>query len=420
MPALVSPKLAAAKASLPIFGGTAPNTQYGTNTGGDVLVNQTADGVDLNAVWTEFRDLLTIWNDERTRLTDLLAFRTTATGEAVPQNIAIPSFERATELGVPKGAHPPGDALLLGYPFYDFDLAGRFSWKFLRDADVRQVESVMNSILSADNKLVTGTILRRLFDPAATRNEFGHRVYGLYNGVDGITPPPYLGRTFPESESHYLASQSAQIDSADIEDAVRLVTRKGYGPENGAQMLILANPDEAEDIMTWRAGQPSRPGGPEARHDFIPAKTAPPYLQPENIVGEQISGSFHGIPVLGSYGESWLIQSDFIPSGYVAVAASGGPNSLANVMGFREHPNTAYRGLRMIPGSGPYPLVSSYNQRSFGVGVRQGGQRSAFRSRRNRPTPSPPTTKSRSSHARSTIRVQPRRRTHTARIRISD
>jgi len=373
MISLMSHKLASAVASMPFFGGTAPNTQYGTNTSGDVLVNQTADGVDLNAVWTEFRDLLSIWNDERTRLTDLLTFRTTATGEAVPQNIAIPSFERATELGVPKGAHPPGDALLLGYNFHDYDLAGRFSWKFLRDADVRQVESVMNSILSADNKLVTGTILRRLFDPAPTKNEFGHRVYGLYNGTDGITPPPYLGRTFPESENHYIASQSAQIDSADIEDAVRLVTRKGYGAEAGSQVLILANPDEAEDIMAWRAGELSRSDGPTARYDFIPAKTAPPYLQPDNIVGEQISGDFHGIPVLGSYGESWLIQSDFVPSGYVAVVASAGPNRVSNVMGFREHPNTAYRGLRMIPGAGPYPLVTSYNQRSFGVGVRQRG-----------------------------------------------
>lgn len=358
---------------------TAPNAQYGINVVGDLLVNATADGVDLNAVWNEFRDLLNLWNRERTSLVDLLVFPTTATGEAVPQNVAIPSFEAATELGVPKSANVPGDALLLGYGFGDFDLAGRFSWRFLRDADRRQVESVMNGILSADNKLVTGTILRRLFDPTETRNEFGHRVFGLYNGTDGIAPPPYLARPFPESESHYIASRASQIDAADIEDAVRLVTRKGFGAQHGSQILILANPDEAEHIMAWRAGQPSRPAesseasGPLAHYDFIPAKTAPPYLQPEHIVGEPVIGDFHGVPVLGSYGESWLIQSDFVPSGYVAVVASAGPNALGNVMGFRQHPNLAYQGLRQIPGTGPYPLVNSYNQRSFGVGVRQRG-----------------------------------------------
>ena len=40
-------------------------------------------------------------------------------------------------------------------------------------------------------------------------------------------------------------------------------------------------------------------------------------------------------------------------------------------MGFRQHPNTVYQGLRQIPGAGQYPLVNSYNQRSFGVSVRQ-------------------------------------------------
>ena len=136
---------------------TAP--QYGIAVKGDVLVNQLADGVDLNAVWDDFAQILHIWNNERTSITDLLTFQTTVSGEAVPQTIAVDSFEDATELGVPKSAGPPGDALLLGYQFKDKDLAGRFSWRFLRDADRRQVDGILNGILSADNKLVTGTIL---------------------------------------------------------------------------------------------------------------------------------------------------------------------------------------------------------------------------------------------------------------------
>ncbi|MDT5044652.1 MAG: hypothetical protein QOG75_505, partial [Mycobacterium sp.] len=128
---------------------TAP--QYGTNVKGDVLANQTSDGVDLNHVWEEFATLLDLWNKDRSSLTDLLAFKTTATGEAVPQNVSVASFEEATEFGVPKSANMPGDSLLLGYQFKDLDLAGRFTWKFLRDADLRQVNAVMNGILSADN-----------------------------------------------------------------------------------------------------------------------------------------------------------------------------------------------------------------------------------------------------------------------------
>ncbi|MDI3313992.1 MAG: hypothetical protein QJR12_06840 [Mycobacterium sp.] len=112
----------------------------------------------------------------------------TGEGEAVPQNSEVPSFEQATEYRVPKGALPPGTGLLMGYPFYDYDLAGRFSWKFLRDADSRQVRSVMDSIMSADNKSVTGSILRRLFTNTRSRNEFTTPVYDLYHGLDPLPP----------------------------------------------------------------------------------------------------------------------------------------------------------------------------------------------------------------------------------------
>jgi hypothetical protein len=43
---------------------TAPGN-YGINTRGDVLVNQTADGVDVNAIWQDLIDAFQIWNQER-------------------------------------------------------------------------------------------------------------------------------------------------------------------------------------------------------------------------------------------------------------------------------------------------------------------------------------------------------------------
>jgi hypothetical protein len=189
----------------PIFGGTAPTPQYGISVKGDVLVNQTADGIDLNALWDEFHDLLDVWNGKRTSLTDLLVFDTTVSAEAVLQNGEVASFEEATGLGVPKSANIPGNGLLVGYRFKDYDLAGRFGWRFLRDADIRQVRSVMDGILSADNKLVTGTIFQRLFSNTGTVNEIGAPVYDLYDGV-APGPPQYLTRTFPATESHFLTS----------------------------------------------------------------------------------------------------------------------------------------------------------------------------------------------------------------------
>lgn len=363
----------------PLFGGTQPTHQYGINVAGDVLVNQLADGSDLNAVYTEFADLLNVWNRERTSLTDLLKFNVTVSGEAVPQDMQTGSFEEATELGVPKSASSP-TALALGYTFKDFDLGGRFSWRFLRDADRRQVDSVMDGILAADNKLVTGTILRALFSNTRKRNEHQMTVYDLYDGA-APGPPSYLGRTFDESTTHYIASGASQIDSQDIEDAIRLITRKGYGTQANSKLLILASPDESELIQTWRAGEQSRPkegaetSGPIASHDFIPANDAPPFLsgQGGELVGTQVPGQLWGVKVEGSYGPAVLVQSDFIPSGYVGVVASYGPNSPYNVIGFRQHSNPTYQGLRHIPGAGAYPIVESFHTRAFGVGVRQRG-----------------------------------------------
>lgn len=363
-----------ALAAMPFFGGTAPSGNYGINTSGDVLVNRTNDGVDLNEIWQELIDAFAIVNRERLSIVDLLSFWTTATGEAVPQNVASPSFEEATELGVPKSVNAPADALLLGYRFRDFDLATRFTWRYLRDANADQVRATIDSIIAADNKLVTGTILRRLFSPAPQVNEFGHTCYGLWNGTDGLAPPVHLGRTFDASTTHYIASQASQIDSADLEDAFALITRKGYGTkETGSQLLVLANPDDGMHIQAFRAGAASRPSGPIAAYDFIPSVDAPPYLTEATIVGQPAPARFNGLPVLGSYGPAFLIESNFVPSGYVAVTATSGPNSQSNVIGVREHPNGAYQGLRQIPGVGPYPIVESFSQRSFGVGTRHRG-----------------------------------------------
>jgi hypothetical protein len=55
-------------------------------TEGDVLVNVTADGVDLNVIWAEVAAVIKAWNAERSSLTSLLAFNTTDTASAIPQS----------------------------------------------------------------------------------------------------------------------------------------------------------------------------------------------------------------------------------------------------------------------------------------------------------------------------------------------
>lgn len=93
---------------------------------------------------------------------------------------------------------------------------------------------------------------------------------------------------------------------------------------------------------------------PDAKWDFIRSSNAVPYLTQDNIRGAIPPADFNGIAVQGSYGKAWLIESNVVPEGYVAVVASGGLNSPDNPVAVRHHPNPNYQGLRWIPGPTPF------------------------------------------------------------------
>ncbi|MGV0770209.1 hypothetical protein [Mycobacterium syngnathidarum] len=351
----------------------------GYNTQGDVLVSHSADGVDLNKIWGEIATANELWNQQRSALTRVLSFWTTNSADAIPQGIASESLEKASEFGVPQAARQPALALPLGYTMEDYDSRSAFTWKFLRDSTREQILAQANMIMEADNKLINGTILRRLFDPTEGENERVQRVFGLWNGTDSLAPPPYMNKTFDTSHTHYFVSESAQIDSEDVENAINHVTEHGYGVSQGSQLLVLCNTVEADFIASWRAGVESRPSsGILAKFDFVPSASAPAYLSEETIHGAQAPAKYENLPVLGSYGRAWVIAHDYIPAGYVAVVASGGANSSNNPIAVRQHPDTAYQGLRVIGGASKYPLLDSFYQRTFGVGTRHRGAACVF------------------------------------------
>lgn len=349
----------------------------GFHTEGDIIgaarVNKTADGIPLDQLWQDYNDLLNEINSHRSAIVSHLCYTTTAVADAVPGGIDEAHFEEASEFGVPKAVQA-GNYTVNAYDFRDYDLATRFTWRFLRDANRQQVDHVTTSIVEANNRNVTRQILKRLFDPTQRNSPENQPVRGLWNGSDGFAPLPYLGREFPENTSHYLATQNATLDSQDIEDAVRMLTQKGYGRRAGSRILVFANSAETDKIATWKSGEESRAGGPVATFDFIPSADAPPYLTTKTIVGSPAPADLDGLRVIGSYGDSWIIPTEILPAGYVAVVASAGANSPHNAVGFRIHPDTSYQGLKLIPGNtGPYPLQDAFFTNAFGTGVRNRG-----------------------------------------------
>ncbi|BBY37844.1 hypothetical protein MMAN_19780 [Mycobacterium mantenii] len=274
---------------------------------------------------------------------------------------------------MPVSIRAPGNAILLGNTLEDYDKAGRFSWKFLRDSTAEQVRAVTNYALAADSKLCNGLIMNRLFDPEADSNEFGHTCYGLWNGTDSLIPPPYLGKTFDRNHSHYIVSGSDVIDSRDLDESIKTITEHGYGVAANSQLIAFMNEQEAEQVSKFKAGEENN-NGIIANHDFIPSQGAPAYYTPNDIVGKIAPAQYNGLRIDGSYGPLWIVRTQYIPATYLAVVATEGPNSLNNAVSVRQHTNSAYQGLRTIPGNNPaYPLLESFWSRCIGVGTRHRG-----------------------------------------------
>ena len=258
----------------PPFGG-----EGGINAEGDVLVNVTADGVDVNLLWSEVQSVLRAWNAERTAVASLLSYSTINAADAVPQAISDESFELASEFGVPESLRAPGNAVLLGNTLRDYDKAGRFTWRFLRDATAEQVRTVTNYALAGDNKLTNGLIMNRLFNPAPEVNEWNHTCYGLWSN-DGMTPPTYLGKTFDANHTHYLVSGAAEIDSGDLDAAITHVQEHGYGIDPPSRLIAFMNPTEADEVSQFKAGEVNN-NTVVAKHDYIPSPRRSAVLHPQ-------------------------------------------------------------------------------------------------------------------------------------------
>jgi hypothetical protein len=354
------------------IGGGAPS--HGIHAASDV-VTKTADGRDLNTIWQDFMDLLSVYNAERETLIDFLTF---SVGEPV-ESVAMPGsgvdFEEASEYGEPVGARIQPTYWNLAYGFKWYDLAARYTWQYLADATSQMVDSVANAAVEAHTRLRLNKVLRTIFNPtneASTINGNPFTVYRFYNN-DGTTPPDYRTNTFLSTHTHYIGSNGAVIDAGDLEEQQDHLNHHGYTKLNGYTQVTVVNKVQGDAIRLFK----STANGGTGKYDFIPAQGSPGMIIPQTTVvfgATQVANTFKGLDVIGTYGDALIIQNDWMPAGYVFSFATGGRNNLTNPVGFREHANSGLRGLRLVKGRNPdYPLIDSYWATGFGTGIRNRG-----------------------------------------------
>ena len=343
--------------------------ERGFNERADVIV--AADGTDLNEFWNEVMATIQLRNAQRDRL---INFLTTPVSGAVTQ-VTVPSsvdFEEASEYGQPVGARGAAGRYFRGYDFKFYDLAVRYTWMFIAEADQAQLRLHNNLALDADNKLIFNKVMKTLFNGlnvtgVSDKNE-PVTVFKFFN-ADGEVPPPYATFTHTGTHNHYITSGGATITTNNMNSLITELGHHGYTLQNGYRLVLLANAQETATIKTFKTATGSQ-------FDFVPNPAAygGAVWVPNN--GTYVGGP-GGAPLpgeVGTWGPFHIVEEAYIPAGYVVALASGGQENLTNPIGFREHANAAYRGLKVIPGQrSDYPLLDSFYRRGFGTGIRQRG-----------------------------------------------
>lgn len=353
-----------------VVSGAAPG---GFNERADV-VYAAADGTDLNDFWAEVQQTVAMRNAQRNRLIDLLTFRV----DGILEEVTLPGtadFEKASEYGLPKGIRTTVNRFWRGFDFDFYDLAIRYTWMYIAEADVRQLRQLNNTALEADNRLVFSRVMRTLFNPAngsgITDQNLPVTQYKFYN-ADGEVPPPVGTTTFLGTHTHYTTSQTLSASATLVPDVVEDMNSDfdahGYKYEAGYRKILWVNEQEYNIIRTWRVAT----GAP---WDFIPDPSTygGGFYEPTDrrLVGaptDKVPGQ------VGTYGPWHVVKEDYIPAGYVVGIISGGADNIGNPIGIREHKNPAFQGLKIIPGDrAGYPLIESYYQRGIGTGIRHRG-----------------------------------------------
>lgn len=347
----------------------------GIHSRGDI-VTTTPDGVDLNRLWNEFQQTMTMYNEKRDGLVRFLTFPVNVPTEFVFQGGSLAEMEEATEYGLPVGYRPDTTYLTMGYDFKWRDIGGYFTWQFLADAPSNQVQAFNNMAMEADNRSVFKRVMFTLFNNARRTNAEGNVVYPFYNGqtVDALdTPPVYGAITHAAGHNHFLTI-GATLEPADVEGMETHLQHHGYKKSNGNTLVLMVNKAQGDAMRNWR----STANGGTGLYDFIPAQNTPAFLLPINQrvadSANQPAGQYQGLTVIGAYGDFLVVQEDYIPAGYLVGFATGGQDSLSNPVGFREHATASLRGLRLVKGRTPdYPLIDSVYNHGFGTGVRHRG-----------------------------------------------
>ena len=249
-------------------------------------------------------------------------------------------------------------------PLKGYDMALGWTWDYLRDAYMGQIEAdIASSINAARDKVRAVTLTKLITKTDATGSANGLGAAGISpgfattaasTGVDFL-PPSYAGTAFATTHEHYAIGATTLT-------AAQFVTNMKNLREHGhkAPFTLLISPTDSATVSaltTFVAISDPRIAQYSSTTAIVNSATAP-----ENAIGYLTDS------------QAWVVPVDGWPANYTFMFKSYGPNSPLNPL--RVRVRRGETSLRVIAfpdpnkGTSPAnPLGTLIGFTEFGVGV---------------------------------------------------
>lgn len=223
----------------------------------------------------------------------------------------------------------------------------------------REVDRHVDTIMIQDKNTYRFEMLKALFNNTA--RTFQDDVQGsltiqpLANG-DSVVYPPVIGSEAEATDTHYLESgylASAISDTNNPFPVIRAELNEHFGVEQGGENIaVFINSDETPEVEALAA------------FDDVPDR----FVQPGDNQ-DTLKSTPTGLPgtVIGRSNSCWVVEWDWIPSGYMLGIHLDAMKPLIERIDPSE--TGLGQGLRLVAEEEEYPLKTSHYRHRYGLGV---------------------------------------------------
>jgi hypothetical protein len=235
----------------------------------------------------------------------------------------------------------------------------KMTLEVLKQMDSKQIIAYQNSVYLADRKRIIRTLFENIctMAPAArvdclTSIAAAPLPLWAAGGTDSDVPRTNGQISFANTHNHYVFVDVA--DTTDDDDILPLMATVSEHEGMGAAQLILwlrsgsTELNQLKALTKFRAVELNAPLLGAINPSFTGTGLVQALVNGKKIMSNSAA-------IIGTYREAIVVETPDLPNYYVMCTAYFGDNNIANVAGWREHPQ--FKGLQMVNPTGENPII---------------------------------------------------------------